>query len=593
MQNKPKIYEGTCIVRGKGYGKAVIVDSQAEAISMVKILPENIATEIERFEKSRMQAKKYYEDYSKSMLSKSKEYAEISIVEMYKYILNDPILTKQVLENISKELMTAETAVRLVAKNTIETFQAMEDEYFRDRDKDVQEVADRMLFYLSSSGGEEPKTFACDVVLFLKRSLMLSDIIGNDIEKIKAIVCASSGKTSHAVIVARSNSIPVISDINFSNAEIEDGCEVLVDSDMGIFTINPSKAALDTYYAYVHEKNLRKHGMPNFLKYPVFTGDGMPVLVMSNVSIESDAFLAAESGADGIGLVRTEILFTESMEFPTESDQIKFYESIFNKIGKDKSVCIRVMDIGGDKMAKFLPVPEEKNPFMGWRAVRIYRDKSDILETQLRAIFKAGQGKKYGIMFPMITTSSEWDYLREFTLKTAKEMGIQCPELGVLFEVPLAILEITTFLETLSFASIGTNDLIQYLSAADRSNSRVNYLYNPIEPAFLKIIKTAIEECNTKGKPISMCGDMAARPECTVLLLGLGLTRFSVSPPMIPIIKEIVSSVSLMKLKEETNHMLLNMKSTEEVANWLDYMNSKYCKHIFEKYRFVPRTREL
>ena len=593
MQKKSRIYEGTSIVRGKGFGKAVVIGAQSDVINMVKIMPDDIAVEIEKFEKARLQAKKYYEDYSKNALSQSKEYTEVSIVEMYKYIVNDPILTKQVLYNISTELATAETAVRLVAKNMMETFQVMEDEYFKDRDKDVQEVSDRILFYLRSCDGEETKTFAYDVVLFVKRSLTLSDVIGNDIEKIKAIVCASSGKTSHAVIVARSSSIPVIADVDFTNMDIEDGYEVLVDSDMGIFTVNPSKQLLNEYHDYVNENNLRKHGLPGFLKHPVYTGDGMRISVMANVSIESDAHLAMESGADGIGLVRTEILFTESMEFPPESDQIKYYQEIFNNTGKDKNVCIRVMDIGGDKMAKFLTMPEEKNPFMGWRAVRIYKDKTYLLEMQLRAILKAGQGKKYGIMFPMITISSEWDYLREFTIKTAKDMGIECPELGVLFEVPLAILEISTFLDTLSFASIGTNDLIQYLSAADRSNSRVNYLYNPIEPAFLKIIKNAIDECNYRGKPVSMCGDMAARPECTILLLGLGLTRFSVSPPMIPIIKEIASSVSFMKLKEETNHMLLTMKTTEPVAEWIDYMNNKYCKHIFEKYRFVPRTREL
>jgi phosphotransferase system enzyme I (PtsI) len=588
VQVNLRAYAGVSIVDGKGFGKAVVLDARSEEHHILKIKTENIATEIERFENARTEAKKYYDDCAKA----ASKHTDVSIIEMYKYIVSDPTLTKQVLYNISTELNAVETSVCLVAKSMIDAFLVMEDEYFKDRSKDVEEVRDRILFYLSNNG-EETKTFDHDIVLIIKRSLVLSDIIGNNVEKIRAVVCAFSGKTSHAVIVARSNSIPVIADVDFTNFEIGNGDDILVDGDKGIFTVHPSKTEINNYYAYVHEVELRKHGLPDFLKRPVFTRDGMQVTVMSNVSIESDALLAAKSGADGIGLVRTEILFTEDAEFPSESDQIEYYKGIFNNIGRDKSVCIRVMDIGGDKMAKFLAMPEERNPFMGWRAVRIYREKAELLETQLRAILKSGQGKKYGIMFPMITTSSEWDYLREFTQKTALNLGIECPELGVLFEVPLAILEISSFLDTLNFASIGTNDLIQYLSAADRSNSKVNYLYNPIEPAFLKILKNAIDECNTKGKPISMCGDMAARPECTVLLLGLGLTRFSVAPPMIPIIKEIISSVVLAEVKEETNHMLLKMKDTVAVAEWTDYINAKYCHNIFEKYRFSPRTREL
>jgi len=589
--NKPSQYVGTSIVGGKGYGKAVVIRGQSDIVQILNICSEDVGKECERFKNARGEAQKYYNDYFSKMASRTNAETEISIIEMYKHLVNDPVLVGQILDCISSEFVTADTAVRLVAKAAIEKFQMMDDEYFRDRGKDIEEVRDRILLYLS--GGEETEMFDDDVVLIIKRSLLLSDIISNNVEKIKAIICASSGKTSHAVIVARSNSIPVIADVDFSKVEIEAGDAVLVDSDNEVFTVFPSDKQLGEYQEYVFQMEAQRRELPAYLKQPVFTRDGMPVSVMSNVSLESEAHLAVDNGADGIGLVRTEILFTENAEFPSEEDQIEYYLGIFDSIGKDKTVYIRVMDIGGDKMAKFLTMPEEKNPFMGFRAVRIYREKNELLEVQLKAIIKAGRGKRYGIMFPMITTFSEWDYLRKFTRKIAEGLGVDCPELGVLFEVPLAILEISMFLDSITFASIGTNDLIQYLSAADRGNAKVNYLYNPIEPAFLKIIKTAIDECVSKGKPVSMCGDMAARPEYTILLLGLGLTRFSVAPPMIPIIKEIVSSVVLAEIKEETNHMLFNMKSTESVAAWIDCMNERYCRKIFDKYHFIPKTREL
>jgi len=592
LRNDAKIYAGESIVNGIGYGKAVVIHGAEDTVRAAKIKPNMITVELKRFEKAKEKAGKYYDNYSKTVIMGMHRNFDVPIIEMYKHIVEDPMLTKQVLHNISIEHYNAESAVRFVAKKMIETFRAMDDEYFKDRDKDVEEVRDKILQYLNEEN-KELKRFDEDVVLIIKRSLMLSDIIGSDIEKIKAVVCASSGKTSHAVIIARSNSIPVIGGVDFEKLEIKDGDSVLVDSNTGTFTVNPMKNMLEAYNSQVREIELKKHELPSHLKRPVFTKDGVRISIMANVSIGSDSKLAVDNGADGIGLVRTEILFTENSEFPSEKEQFDYYSEIFENIGRSNTVYIRVMDIGGDKIAKFLNTHEEKNPFMGWRAVRIYREKNELLQVQLRAIIRAGQERKYGIMFPMITTSSEWDELRKITQQTALDLNMQCPELGVLFEVPLAILEIATFLDTISFASIGTNDLIQYLSAADRTNSKVNYLYNPIEPAFLKIIKTAIDECNFKGKSVSMCGDMAARPECTILLLGLGLTRFSVAPPMIPIIKEIASSVSIIEIKEETAHMISNLKNTETVAQWIDYMNGKYCKSVFEKYGFVSKTREL
>jgi phosphotransferase system enzyme I (PtsI) len=256
-----------------------------------------------------------------------------------------------------------------------------------------------------------------------------------------------------------------------------------------------------------------------------------------------------------------------------------------------RETILRVMDIGGDKAAKFLKIPKEENPFMGWRAVRILLEKKELFRTQLRAIMKAGQGHNYKIMYPMVTALSEWKQLKEFTIEVANELGVECPDLGILFEVPLAILEIESFLKTISFASIGTNDLLQYLSAADRNNTKVNYLYNPLEPAFLRILKSAIDSCKDRGIPISICGEMAGNPIYTLLLIGLGLTRFSVIPSNIPVIKEIISNVNYIELQEEIAH-ILTLESSESITEWVNTMNNNIVGDIFKRYHIGGSSSE-
>jgi phosphotransferase system enzyme I (PtsI) len=240
------------------------------------------------------------------------------------------------------------------------------------------------------------------------------------------------------------------------------------------------------------------------------------------------------------------------------------------------------MDIGGDKVPEFFDMPAEFNPFMGWRAIRILLERKDLFETQLAAIMKAGKKHDYSIMIPMVTTLQEWQEAKKIIVKMASEVGVKVPQCGVLFEVPLAILEMNTFMKEIDFASIGTNDLIQYLSAADRNNSKVNYLYNPIEPAFLRIIKNAINVSKDNGKPLSICGEMAGNAFHSVLLLGLGLKRFSVIPRSIPIIKEIISRVSFAEAAESVSH-IDSLESTEEVSKWIKGLHKRLLGELLEK----------
>jgi len=240
------------------------------------------------------------------------------------------------------------------------------------------------------------------------------------------------------------------------------------------------------------------------------------------------------------------------------------------------------MDIGGDKVPQFFDMPAEFNPFMGWRAIRIFLERRDIFETQITAIMKAGVNHDYSIMMPMVTTLQEWLEAKAVIAQVAMNLGMKMPKCGVLFEVPLAIMEMETFMKEIDFASVGTNDLIQYLSAADRNNAKVNYLYNPIEPAFLRIIQNAIKCANDNGMPLSICGEMAGNPLHTVLLVGLGLRRFSVIPRSIPLIKELIANISFAEAAESISHIEA-IESTEDMSHWLKNLNKRLLGEVLQK----------
>ncbi|HEX7510302.1 MAG TPA: putative PEP-binding protein, partial [Chitinivibrionales bacterium] len=299
------------------------------------------------------------------------------------------------------------------------------------------------------------------------------------------------------------------------------------------------------------------------------------------VSLPEDVEEANDCGADGVGLVRTEYLLSNMRNFPPEKIQQQYYEKIFQKMA-GKHCVVRVMDIGGDKVPEFFNMPAEYNPFMGWRAIRILLERTDLFETQLSAIMKAAHDDAYSIMLPMVTTLQEWLEAKKFIEHVAEKLNVKMPLCGVLFEVPLAVLEMNTFMKEIDFAAIGTNDLIQYLSAADRNNSKVNYLYNPIEPAFLRIIKNAINISKDHGKSLSICGEMAGNAFHTALLVGLGLKRFSVIPKNIPILKELISKISFAEAAEGVAHME-SLDSTAEMSKWLKSFNKRILGDSLDK----------
>ncbi|MFP4163170.1 MAG: phosphoenolpyruvate--protein phosphotransferase [Chitinispirillaceae bacterium] len=561
---------GESVVSGWGIGKAYFVGrAGSQQTSTVSISRQEVGNEIMRFNEIRERAKKDYHQLIKDLGEEAP--VDISILNIYEHILDDPAFIGQVVETISSRLCDLESAIRLVSDDFIKRFQAAGTNYFSERSSDMVEICEKLVSYLHKDEGRAI-TFMDPVVLVILRAFTPTDILSYDRSKLMAVITTSGGKTSHAAILARSYDIPVISGIHNITDYIRPGDEVLVDSDKGKVHVRPGAPLVSTYKKRTQFQEALKE-LKRKWNRPVYTKDGIHIEVMANISLPEDMDEASESGADGIGLVRTEYLLSNRKEMPSEEVHFGYYDAILKK-SSNKPCTIRLMDIGGDKIPQFFEMPAEFNPFMGWRAIRIFLDRKEIFETQVSAILKAGEGYDYSIMVPMVTTLQEWIDAKAFIREVAHKLNIKMPRCGVLFEVPLAILEMSTFMKEIDFASIGTNDLIQYLSAADRNNSKVNYLYNPVEPAFIRIIRSAIKCANDNGKPLSICGEMAGNPLHTVLLAGLGLRRFSVMPRNIPLIKEIISNISFAEAQESISHIDA-VDSTEDMRHWLVNLNRR------------------
>lgn len=576
---------GISVVPGQGIGTAFFVGRAVQEASMVSITRQDVGDQIMLFNEIREKAKNDYRTFAAQVDKDSA--IDASILQIYEHILDDPAFIGQVVETVTTKLYDLETAVRVVSNDFIKRFNSAGTSYFRERSGDMVEICEKLISYLRSDEGRA-KTFLEPVVLVVQRTFTPTDILSYDRSKIQAIVTASGGRTSHAAILARSYNIPVVSGIKNIGDYIHPGDRVLVNADRGVVYVRPPASVVSRFKRQKgHEEELE--ALRRKWQRPAYTADGIKVEVLANVSLSVDVDDVARFGADGVGLVRTEYLLSNRKSMPTEEMQTGFYRSIFEKVGPKKPCVIRLLDIGGDKVPAFFDMPNEFNPFMGWRAIRILLDQPKMFETQVSAIMKAGEGSNYSIMLPMVTTLQEWQQARAFIKEVAKKLNMPMPRCGVLFEVPLAILEMDTFMKEIDFASIGTNDLIQYLSAADRNNAKVNYLYNPIEPAFLRIIGNAIEEANTHGKPVSVCGEMAGNPAYTVLLIGLGLRRFSVMPRNVPVIKELISRVNSQAAAEAVSHVEA-IDSPDASATWLKNLNRRLLGSAFQELSFaIPK----
>ena len=495
---------------------------------------------------------------------------EAAIFEAHMQIAQDPSLS----DGIKSLVESSHTNVVAATAQTIETFAniflGMEDPYMRERGADIKDIGDRLMRNLLGMNPRGLSHISGEVIL-VAQDLAPSDTASLDKNVVKGIVTAAGGPTSHAAIMARTLEIPAVMGVGDIESFVDGDKAVVLGTD-GIVEINPSDADWDEYtnQAAAFQEELKR--LRESANLEATTTDGHHVELFGNIGKAKDAKNALTMGAQGIGLYRTEFLYMENDELPAEDVQFEEYKKVAQDM-KGKPVIIRTMDIGGDKELKCLDLPSEMNPFLGYRAIRISLNRPDIFKVQLRALLRASAFGDIHIMYPMIASVEEVKQANVMLDECKAELTAEGKEfnkdikVGIMIEVPAAAVISPILAKYVDFFSIGTNDLCQYTLAVDRMNEAIGSLYQPLHPGVLRLIKHVIDASHEQGKFTGMCGELASDPVATMILLGLGLDEFSMTASSIPLIKNILRSVSKAECEEVANKAL-TMDTAEEITGY-------------------------
>lgn len=480
---------------------------------------------------------------------------DLAIFDTHIAILNDPEMIKQVENRITNQRLNAESAFTEVITKMIKVLQAMTgNEYMQERATDFQNIQDQVLAELE--GKKLPNLRELDhPVIIVAHSIGPADTSQMDGRFVKGIITDFGGRTSHAAIMARSLQIPAIVGCNDITKKVQNGRRVIVDGFEGSAIIEPSTNDVKQYQKIADKFMNVRQQWKKMINQPSVTADGQEYKISANIGSSVDISSAIENGADGIGLFRTEFLYMKSDHLPTEEEQFNAYRRAVEQLN-GKRLVVRTLDIGGDKPLQFMPLPKEMNPFLGYRAIRIALDRPEMFRTQLRALLRASEFGKINIMFPMITTLEELQAAKKIYYEEQQKLAVDHPgigrdvHLGIMIEVPLAALNAERLAAEVDFFSIGTNDLIQYCFAADRGNDSVSYLYQPLNPTFLKLIKHIIDAGHTHDTTVAMCGEMAGDRYALPLLIGMGLDVYSMSASSILRTRSMMKQLDSKKCQE-------------------------------------------
>ncbi|MEX2175548.1 MAG: phosphoenolpyruvate--protein phosphotransferase [Pirellulaceae bacterium] len=491
---------------------------------------------------------------------------EAAIFGVHESILRDAAFTSKVRGWIVNDRLTAQAAlVRLLEEYTL-LFARTNDEYLKERLNDLRDVVMRLSGHLAQKAPAEGDLLT-GAVIIVADELLPSQVVAFGTLEVRGIVTQAGSQTSHAAIIARSRGIPAISGVRGILRQIKTGDTLIVDGRGGHVLINPDAEQRSAYLKLEREFVLLKDQLATNRDQPARTADGLALELLANVNSAIDARAAVGMGASGVGLFRTEYIYLTHPDVPDEEEQLVAYRDVI-EASPGRLVTIRTLDIGGDKTVPYLGhTHQEANPFMGWRSIRLSFEHPEFFTTQLRAILRAAveaqeKGGQVRIMFPMITTLEEIRKVRAMVRRACnqlREEGKPCVEipLGMMLEVPAAAISIKDMLPHVDFVSIGSNDLVQYLMAADRDNPKVSHLCQPLAPAVLRVLASVIKACQKVNKPLTLCGEMAGQPRAFVLLFAMGLRSFSMSPAFIPSMKELA-----LHLTEEDSRRVLRRAMT-------------------------------
>ncbi|KRL05978.1 phosphoenolpyruvate--protein phosphotransferase [Liquorilactobacillus oeni] len=496
---------------------------------------------------------------------------EAEVFEAHLTILSDPELIGNIEKKIKADKTNAEKALKDVTDTFIAMFEGMTDNaYMQERAGDVRDVTKRVMSHLLGVTLPNPALIDEEVVI-VAHDLTPSDTAQLDRKFVKGFITDIGGRTSHSAIMSRTLEIPAIVGSGNATTTIKEGQEVVIDGSAGIALVDPSAAELKEYKEKAAAFARQKAEWKQLKDAKSVSADGKQFILGANIGTPKDVEGANDNGAEAVGLFRSEFLYMDASELPSEDDQFKAYKQAVEGMN-GKQVVVRTMDIGGDKKLPYLPLPEEMNPFLGYRAIRISLNKQDIFRTQLRALLRASHYGRLAIMFPMIATVKEFKAAKAiYEEEKAKLVAAKTPvaddiEVGMMMEIPAAAMIADKLAKYSDFFSIGTNDLIQYSMAADRGNERVSYLYQPYNPSILRLIKNIIDSSHAEGKWTGMCGEMAGDQIAVPLLAGLGLDEFSMSATSILKTRSLMKKLDTTKMSELAQKAVTDCETTEEVV---------------------------
>lgn len=478
---------------------------------------------------------------------------EAAIFLTHQTILRDPAFKAKIENLVLHERQSAQEALGHVLADYTDLFTRTRDEYLRERLADVRDVIIRLSGHLSEvlEPGQGPLP---GPLILIAEELLPSQAVTLGDREVAGIVTQSGGQTSHAAILARSRGIPAVSGLRGILRQVNNGDTVVVDGRDGHVLVNPDPETESAYRKLQREFVNLKDALAHNRDQPAVAVDGQKLELLANINSLHDTKAAKAMGAAGIGLFRTEYLFLTHPNVPDEEEQLAAYRDII-AASPGASVTIRTLDLGGDKTIPYLGHSREANPFMGWRSIRLSFEHPEFFATQIRAVLRAGaleqsHGKQVRLLFPMITTLEEMRRVRGMVRRARRRLEAQGTPvadvpIGLMLEVPAAAISIERLLQVVDFVSIGSNDLVQYLMAADRDNPKVAHLCQPLSPPVLRVLAKVIKSCNRAGKPVTLCGEMAGSPRAFVLLFAMGLRSFSMSPAFIPTIKELATHLTV------------------------------------------------
>jgi len=573
-----KEFFGIAVSPGIGIGQVYLYLDENLKVPRYDIISDDLEEELRRFREASTLAV----EELKALQNKASEnelIEESRFLDSHILMLSDPEFIKQIELNLKKYLKNVEWVLFLTVKQVIKKIEAAKSPYLRERATDIHDAAKRVMSHLMFKERVSLSDLINNVVVVCN-DLLPSDTISMRREKVKGIAMNAGGSTSHTAILARAFQIPAVLGLSDITTYARSAQKIIIDGDKGRVIIDPDEETLLNYKVLLNDRHNHEKiiNLQNSLQ--CVTKDGKRIFMYSNIEVPEEAESVIQHHSDGIGLYRSEFLLLESDGEASEEKQFAAYSRVLKDMAGIGYVTIRTLDVGGDKLIPYISSLKEKNPILGWRSIRFCMGRKDIFRTQIRALLRSSVFGDLRIMFPMVSGADELDgilLLFESVKEELRREAIVFDEnipVGIMIEVPSAAVTSDILATKVDFFSIGTNDLIQYTIAVDRGNEKVAYLYDPFHPAIVRLIKLVIDNANKAGIPVSLCGELAGEPKATVLLLGLGLEKFSMVSTSIPKIKKIIRSVTMSDAQKLVKKVL-DMNSGEEINKYITWWMDK------------------